>query len=126
MTAEQILSYVNKKGIILTPDGNRIKYKAPMGIMTSDLVDMIRMCRQGILGILNEDRQIKSTSPYLSAEDGQNSFQANCDPSPAAGFWESKGPGLWCFYSAYFLGKSARPVGCKTARQDCPLLKNGT
>ena len=126
MTGEQVLSYVNKKGIILTPDGNLIEYKAPKGIMTSDLVEMIRIHKRDLLDILNADRQIRSISPYLSAEEDQYFSPADCDSCPAGGFWEFKGSGMWCFHSAYFLGRPSQPVRCKTARQDCPLQRNGS
>lgn len=48
----------------------------------------------------------------------------NCESCPAGGEWDWKGPGLWCFHSAYFLGKSAKPVKCSNAINNCPL-KNG-
>ena len=51
---------------------------------------------------------------------------AQCETCPAAGYWNFIGPGKWCFHSAYFLGKSAQPVRCRTSRQDCPLRKNGS
>jgi hypothetical protein len=121
MTADQVLSYVKKRGILLSPHGNRIKYEAPIGVMTPDLVELIKNHKQGILGILNSDRRIKNISPYVCAEGDQHISPGDCDSCPAAGYWDFKGPGMWCFYSGYFLGKPAKPVRCITARQDCPL-----
>ncbi len=121
MTAEQVLSYMNQKGIILTLAGNSIKYKAPTGVMTPDLAEMIKMHRQGILGILNPDRAIKSISTHLHEGDSQVLLPGDCDSCPAGGFWEFKGPNMWCFHSAYFLGKAAKPIQCEIARGNCPL-----
>jgi len=45
----------------------------------------------------------------------------NCDKCPAAAEWSFKGPGLWCFHSAYFLGKTAKAVSCRIASSKCPL-----
>ena len=123
MTAEQVLSYVNQKGIILTADGDQINYKAPTGVMTPDITDIIRKHKPGILGILNPDREGESIPSYARASDNWNFLPGDCDSCPAGGFWEFKGPGMWCFYSAYFLGRSAKPVGCVTAKRDCPMEK---
>lgn len=65
-TANQGLSYVIKKGVILTPNRKLIKYIPPVGIITSELLEMIRIHKRGTLGILNENRQIRPISPYLS------------------------------------------------------------
>ena len=113
-------------GILLSPDGNQINYKAPTGSMTSELVEMIKAHKQEILSILNADRQKKFISSSPSANTDQNILQDDCDSCPAAGYWSYIGPGKWCFYSAYFLGKPAQPIRCKTARRDCPLRKNGS
>ena len=45
----------------------------------------------------------------------------DCEKCPAAADWPYKGPGLWCFHSAYFLGKSAKAVSCRIASLKCPL-----
>ena len=34
MKAEQILSYVRQKGVVLIADGDQIKYEAPSGIIS--------------------------------------------------------------------------------------------
>ena len=48
---------------------------------------------------------------------------ADCDSCPAGGLWDHLGPGKYCFHSAYFLGKSGKPMHCKSAQHDCPLKK---
>lgn len=47
---------------------------------------------------------------------------SNCEKCPASGMWAWKGPGLWCFYSAYFLGKSTTPATCDQVRKYCKLI----
>ena len=121
MNVEQILSYVRQKGVVLIPDGNRIKYKAPSGIMTPELAETIRTHRQAILGILNQDCDSRSNSSYARPVDNRNISPGNCDSCPAAGYWDSMGPGKWCFHRAYFLGKAGHPRSCDTAKHDCPL-----
>ena len=123
MNAEQILSYVRQKRVVLIPDGHRIKYKAPFGIMTPELTETIRTHRQEILGILNQDCESESTPSYARPRDNRNILPGNCDSCPAAGYWDYVGPGKWCFHTAYFLGRSGRPTPCKTAQYDCPLKK---
>ena len=48
-----------------------------------------------------------------------------CDSCPACGYWDgyefwNMPPGRYCFYSAYFKGKAARPVPIAEARRVCP------
>jgi len=49
--------------------------------------------------------------------------KADCDTCPAAGYWDYNGPGKWFFHTAYYLGKSGKPILCKTAQYNCPLRK---
>ena len=121
MNAAQILSYVRQKGIVLIPDGERIKYKAPSGIMTPELAETIRTYRQAILSILTQDRESEFTPSYAHPGNNRNILPGKCDSCPAAGYWDWKGPGLWCFHRAYFLGKAGQPELCDTARHGCPL-----
>ena len=123
MNAEQILSYVCQKGVVLIPYGDRIKYKAPFGIMTPELAERIRTHRQEILGILNQDCENESIPSYAKPRDNRNILPGNCDSCPAAGYWDRIGPGKWCFHTAYFLGRAGRPTPCKPAQHDCPLKK---
>lgn len=121
MTAEQVLSFVNKKGIILTAYGDQIIYKSPTGVMTPDIVEIIRKHKPGILGILNPDQGCESIPSYARVNDNQNILPGNCNSCPAAGYWDFMGPGKWCFHRAYFLGKAGHPSTCDTAKHDCPL-----
>jgi len=106
MSADQILSIIRKKGIVLEVQGNDIKCQAPTGTLTPDLIESMRSHKPEILTILTSFKQPKS---------------GECENCPAAGLWDFKGPGSWCFHSAYFLGKTAKPVHCTAARKDCPL-----
>jgi hypothetical protein len=49
----------------------------------------------------------------------------NCESCPAAGFWDGYVawgfyPARYCFYAAYFLGKTEKPCKCNEARRECP------
>ena len=123
MNAEKILSYVRQKRVVLIPDGDRIKYKAPSGIMTPELAETIRTHRQEILDLLIQDRKSEFTPSCAGSRDNQNILPGNCDSCPAAGFWDYIGPGKFCFHTAYFLGKSGKPIHCNSAQQNCPLRK---
>ena len=121
MTAEQVLSYVNQKGIILTADGDQINYKAPTGVMTPDIAEIIRKHKAGILGILNPNLECESIPSYARASDNRNFLPGDCNSCPATGYWDFMGPGKWCFHRAYFLGKAGHPKTCDTVKHDCPL-----
>jgi hypothetical protein len=123
MNAAQILSYVRQKGVVLIPYGDRIKYKAPFGIMTPELAETIRTNRQAILSILSQDRENQSTPSYPHASDNQDFLPGDCNQCPAAGYWDFRGSGKWCFHRAYFLGKAGHPKACDTAKHDCPLKR---
>ena len=123
MNVEQILSYVRQKGVVLIPNGDRINYKAPFGIMTPELAETIRKHRQAILGILNQDCESRSNSSYAGLGDNRNILPGKCESCPAARYWDFMGPGKWCFHRAYFLGKAGHPKACDTAKHDCPLKR---
>jgi hypothetical protein len=116
MNVEQILAYVRQKGVVLIPDGDQIKYKAPSGIMTPDLAETIRSHKQAILSILTQSRKTKE-----ALDQSDNLKPGYCDQCPAAGYWDFMGTGKWCFHRAYFLGKSGHPIECDTAKHNCPL-----
>ena len=109
MTASKILSTINKKGITLEAYGDQIIYKAPLGFMTKQLKSEIRRHKQDLLNLL------KGNDIDL--------IPGDCKRCPAGGEWDWKGSGMWCFYSAYFLGMAANPVKCGTAKRNCPIRK---
>ena len=125
MNVEQILSYVRQKGVVLIPNGDRINYKAPLGIMTPELAETIRNHKKAILGVLTQDRKSESAPSTAQSGDNRNISPGNCESCPASGFWDWKGPGMWCFHYAIFLGKSGHPIACHTAKHNCPLQKKG-
>ena len=53
----------------------------------------------------------------------KSSATGDCDSCPASGYWDYIGSGKWCFYTAYFIGRSGKPEPCKTAQHNCPLKK---
>jgi hypothetical protein len=85
--------------------GNKINYRAPVGTMTNDLKEAIKNKKKILLKLLCQ------TEPTF----GQ------CEICPAGGEYDWAGSGLWCFHSAYFLGKAAKPIRCAVARTNCPL-----
>jgi hypothetical protein len=118
MNAEQILSYARQKGVVLIPDGDRIKYKAPSGIMTPDLVEAIRKNKQAILSALSQRGGAKEI-----LHKNTESKAGDCDQCPAAGYWDNAqyaGQGLLCFHYAYYLGKSGKPKPCAETWINCP------
>ena len=67
-------------------------------------------------------------SLFARESDKRDTFETNnntppddCENCPAGAKWEWKSIGMWCFYSAYFLGKSAKPIPCFEASQNCQL-----
>ena len=49
----------------------------------------------------------------------------HCESCPACGHWDGygpwkMGPGQYCFYTAYFKGKAARPVPIAEVQNACP------
>jgi hypothetical protein len=50
----------------------------------------------------------------------------DCESCPACGHWDGYGPwqmpaGRYCFHTAYYKGKAARPVPVADAKNICPL-----
>jgi hypothetical protein len=60
MTPVEILSVVKRRGIFLTAEGDHITYRAPVGSMTPDLLEIIRVHKLSILALLNPDIEPRS------------------------------------------------------------------
>ena len=84
MRAEQILSVVNEKGIILEAQEGHIYYKAPPGAMTTNLVQSIRTHKKDIINLLNS-KQAHSHVKCLGVECDHGRYE-DVEGSP----W------LWC------------------------------
>ncbi len=56
------------------------------------------------------------------------STPGDCDNCEACGHWDSHtlGPGRYCFYEPYFVGRSGKPQLAKERQNNCPLNKEGT
>jgi hypothetical protein len=63
----------------------------------------------------------KNNISFVRTSDKCDKNNSDCDTCPAAGYWDYIGPGKWCFHTAYYLGKSGKPIPCKTAQHNCPL-----
>jgi hypothetical protein len=92
-----------------------------------DNVACVRGEESAILPPLSQDRgafEADSGCSLARASDIVDKW-GDCDSCPACGYWDgyefwSMPPGRYCFYSAYFKGKAARPVPIAEARRVCP------
>lgn len=100
-----------KAGFAFTVQGERIRYQwtrpdPPDPKKVAPLLEAIRA---------DKGRAVE----YLRNVPG------DCAHCPASGQWDGYGPfrlppGRYCFHSAVFMGKAARPVLIDEARQACP------
>ena len=60
----------------------------------------------------------KLVREYLMMQPGHCEACAACGHWDGYGWWKME-PGWYCFYSAYFKGKTARPVPIAEARKAC-------
>ena len=112
MTAEQILADAHHAGIVLEADGDKIRYQAPTGVMTPEWIERIRQHKPRLMDLLMATQHSNGRADIVPGD---------CEACPAGGYWDWKGPGLWCFHYAYYLGKSGRPTLCAIQRNNCPL-----
>ena len=74
-----------------------------------------RLIEAGKVAVLDED-------PIQNSENLSPIRSTKC---PAAAERKHADPGLWCFYEAYFLGKSGPNKKCEVNQGKCPLnVKN--
>ena len=62
------------------------------------------------------------SSPARASNKGD---KLGCDSCPACGHWDGygrMGPGRYCFFSAVFKGKAARPVPIAEAQKACEKM----
>jgi len=105
MSALNIIADAGVQASIEPTGGLKLKGLSKLTIVQKNqIINYARKHKRAILAAL------KKSSPT-----------GECDSCPAAGFWDYFGPGKWCFYTAYFLGRSGKPTPCKTAQRDCPL-----
>ncbi len=57
---------------------------------------------------------------------GSDREPGKCETCRAGGYWPGHGSGLWCFYEAMFLGKSAKAQPASVRRKNCPLLTHSS
>jgi hypothetical protein len=92
-------------------------------------VDIVACVRENESTILNSllNKKSSSTPPPVSSLARASNIvykKPTCDSCPAWGHWDGyrwwkMEPGRYCFYSAYFKGKAARPVPIAEARKAC-------
>ena len=109
MSALAIITDAGVQASIEPAGGLKLKGLSKLTIeQKKQIIDYARKHKRAILAMLTK-----------------NSVSGKCDSCPAAGYWDWKGPGLWCFHYAVFLGKPGQPVHCYAAKHDCPLHKEG-
>ena len=62
MTAANLLAYFRERGVVLWADGDRLRYKAPKGILTATLHAELTGCKQEILALLCQSDVFPSVS----------------------------------------------------------------
>lgn len=53
MNAAEVLSDLQGRGVALAPEGNRLRWWAPRGAMTPELVERLRQCKPALLALLS-------------------------------------------------------------------------
>lgn len=56
MNAPELIAELNSRGVRLTVCGNRLRYDAPAGVMTSDLAERMKACKPELLALLANSR----------------------------------------------------------------------
>jgi hypothetical protein len=94
------------------------------GNQNVDIVACVRGNESANLTSLSHKKDPSTPPPVGSFARASNIVYkiAGCDSCPACGRWEGygrMGPGRYCFYSAYFKGKAAKPVPIAEAQKAC-------
>jgi hypothetical protein len=106
MNALAIIANAGVQASVVPAGGLKLKGLSKLTIkQKKQIIDYARKHKLSILAKLN-----------------QRGAPGDCEKCPAAGYWDWRGPGKWCFHRAYFLGKSGHPIACDAAKQDCPLV----
>ena len=54
MTADLLLSDLTSRGVVLTPNGDRLRVAAPVGVLTPNLQKMIAEQKHAVLAVLRQ------------------------------------------------------------------------
>jgi hypothetical protein len=100
--AIQALTVQTKEGAITIPFGT---------VVLLNEEQAARLIEAGKVAVLDED-------PIQNSENLNPIRSPKC---PAAAERKHDGPGLWCFYEAHFLGRSAPNKKCEVDQEKCPL-----
>src|ERR1041385_8637106 len=57
MTAEQLLTELKRRGAVLSVAEDRLRWNAPLGVMTSELMDSLRRAKPALMKLLTGDDQ---------------------------------------------------------------------
>jgi hypothetical protein len=118
------ISFLSKMGLSVTLSSvGKIKLSGLRGINEKLARKAIKYAKDHKAKILSELTKSKITRSAINSTRTLEILSGDCEKCPAGGYWDWKGPGLWCFYTAYFLGKSATPISCYSTRINCPLIR---
>lgn len=57
MNRVNLLLRLRRQGVQLVADGDRMRYRAPKGILTPDVLKALRKCKEVILGVLKAETE---------------------------------------------------------------------
>lgn len=60
MTPQELLAELDRRGVILTPVGDKLRYDAPAGVLTPDLKEAMRQHKADLLVLLRARENAKS------------------------------------------------------------------
>ena len=58
MTATETLAELHQRGVMLEPNGDRLRYSGPKGALTSELREAIAENRTEIIAVLNQSTSL--------------------------------------------------------------------
>jgi hypothetical protein len=64
MTPTALLAELRERGVELAVDGDKIRYRAPRGVLTADLKEAMRACKPDLLAALAQEPVSRSTADH--------------------------------------------------------------
>ena len=140
-----IMKSINNMNLTLARSGDKLKLRGLAALrpdQRESAIKYVRDHKEKIMAALSAQSLIDSDLPAETVLDFNGkrvrtltfepqgalepfSMVVDCSNCPACGTWdhaEFKGKQV-CFYTAYYVGKSGRPVACDIAKLNCPKIK---
>lgn len=96
MTATQVLTEAEAKGVILGVRGGNITYKARPGVMTPDLINALKACKYNLIMMLIEPRCLIGPCRHVTLKPDDVFSRWWCSVSDQGVFDLDKCPrGMW-------------------------------